>query len=130
MFTWICPKCGREVPPSYSECPNCAGASESSASPAAPAAAPTPVAAAPAAAAPPVVRSFRVPNWALTLLVALVLVSLGMSVYLLTHGSKPAAAPSEQPAAVPIAKRHPLGKSIEVTGVRITEDATQKAQVP
>jgi hypothetical protein len=24
MFTWICPQCGREVPPSYSECPNCA----------------------------------------------------------------------------------------------------------
>ncbi len=26
MFTWICPQCGREVPPSYSECPNCAEA--------------------------------------------------------------------------------------------------------
>lgn len=24
MFTWICPVCGREVPPSYSECPTCA----------------------------------------------------------------------------------------------------------
>lgn len=24
MFTWICPKCGREVGPSYSECPFCA----------------------------------------------------------------------------------------------------------
>ena len=24
MFTWICPTCGREVPPSMSECPNCA----------------------------------------------------------------------------------------------------------
>jgi hypothetical protein len=24
MFTWICPQCGREVPPSYSECPDCA----------------------------------------------------------------------------------------------------------
>src|SRR5689334_5275888 len=23
MFTWICPKCGREVPPSYDECPDC-----------------------------------------------------------------------------------------------------------
>lgn len=23
MFTWICPKCGREVPPQYSECPDC-----------------------------------------------------------------------------------------------------------
>ena len=24
MFTWICPTCGKEVPPSMSECPNCA----------------------------------------------------------------------------------------------------------
>lgn len=24
MFTWICPQCGSEVPPSYSECPTCA----------------------------------------------------------------------------------------------------------
>jgi hypothetical protein len=24
MFTWICQVCGREVPPSYSECPTCA----------------------------------------------------------------------------------------------------------
>jgi hypothetical protein len=23
MFTWICPKCGREVPPAYTDCPNC-----------------------------------------------------------------------------------------------------------
>ena len=23
MFTWICPQCGREVPPAYNECPNC-----------------------------------------------------------------------------------------------------------
>jgi hypothetical protein len=25
MFTWICPQCGREVPPAYTECPNCSG---------------------------------------------------------------------------------------------------------
>jgi hypothetical protein len=24
MFTWICPQCGKEVPPSYSDCPACA----------------------------------------------------------------------------------------------------------
>lgn len=42
MFTWICPKCGREVGPSYSECPFCADA-----------AAAKPAAAAPVAAAPP-----------------------------------------------------------------------------
>jgi len=26
MFTWICPKCGREVPPSHTECPDCKAA--------------------------------------------------------------------------------------------------------
>jgi hypothetical protein len=25
MFTWICPQCGREVPPAYNDCPDCAG---------------------------------------------------------------------------------------------------------
>jgi hypothetical protein len=25
MFTWICPQCGREVPPAYDECPDCSG---------------------------------------------------------------------------------------------------------
>jgi hypothetical protein len=35
MFSWICPRCGREVPPSETECPNCKGAEA-----AAPAAAP------------------------------------------------------------------------------------------
>ena len=25
MFSWICPQCGREVPPSYTECPDCKG---------------------------------------------------------------------------------------------------------
>jgi hypothetical protein len=24
MFTWMCPQCGREVPPAYNECPDCA----------------------------------------------------------------------------------------------------------
>ena len=23
MFTWICPQCGREVPPAYNDCPEC-----------------------------------------------------------------------------------------------------------
>lgn len=35
MFTWICPKCGSEVPPSYSECPKCSAAPAAPAAPAA-----------------------------------------------------------------------------------------------
>jgi len=40
MFTWICPQCGREVPPSASECPACAEARAAAARPPAPAAPP------------------------------------------------------------------------------------------
>jgi hypothetical protein len=36
MFTWICPQCGREVPPSESECPACAQARKQPAAPAYP----------------------------------------------------------------------------------------------
>jgi hypothetical protein len=33
MFTWICPQCGREVPPAYTECPDCAAKAASGAAP-------------------------------------------------------------------------------------------------
>ena len=36
MFTWICPQCGREVPPSYTECPTCAERRQLAAQPATP----------------------------------------------------------------------------------------------
>ncbi len=49
MFTWICPQCGREVPPAYTECPNCAPKAKGE-----PAAAPQPEpVAAPQSAPPP-----------------------------------------------------------------------------
>lgn len=37
MFTWICPKCGGEVPPSQDECQRCKAAEQAAAQPAAPA---------------------------------------------------------------------------------------------
>jgi hypothetical protein len=33
MFTWICPQCGREVPPAYTECPDCAAKAAGAAGP-------------------------------------------------------------------------------------------------
>src|SRR5438477_4544247 len=36
MFTWICPQCGREVPPSYTECPDCAARAKQAAAAATP----------------------------------------------------------------------------------------------
>ena len=36
MFTWICPQCGREVPPAYADCPDCAAKAAASAATAPP----------------------------------------------------------------------------------------------
>ncbi len=36
MFTWICPQCGREVPPSYTDCPTCVERRQQAAQPAPP----------------------------------------------------------------------------------------------
>jgi hypothetical protein len=70
MFTWICPKCGREVPPAYSDCPNCvqreaAKAASVPVEPPPPAGPPfyqAPVAPPPVAAPPP--PQGPVPPWA------------------------------------------------------------------
>ncbi|HTS30468.1 MAG TPA: hypothetical protein VMH81_31570 [Bryobacteraceae bacterium] len=48
MFTWICPQCGREVPPSYNECPDCAKPADQAGNLAGQPAAEQPVAAPPA----------------------------------------------------------------------------------
>src|SRR5690242_15479650 len=92
MFTWICPTCGREVPPSYTECPDCVGkTAQTAAAPPPPqpqqAAAPPPpqgyVPASPVRPAmppppydptpyvlPPPVRRPGIPTWAMTILFA------------------------------------------------------------
>lgn len=64
MFTWICPQCGREVPPSYTECPDCAAkAAGASGSPGEqpPATPPPPPPAYPPAAGPPYPPSAPIP---------------------------------------------------------------------
>jgi len=42
MFTWICPQCGREVPPAYNDCPDCAKKTPPAAAPGQSLGAPTP----------------------------------------------------------------------------------------
>lgn len=134
MFTWICPKCGTEVPPSYSECPNCANPPEAKS--AAAAATPAPP---PAQAAKPVRPKAAVPGWLVAVLVAAALVGLGAGAYFyLLPSSKTAnrttpahPAPFEGPSSLPAptAKVHPLAKYVEIAGLRVTEDAKQKAQI-
>jgi hypothetical protein len=53
MFTWICPQCGREVPPAYNDCPDCSKKAAAAADPAAAQAPPANPPAPPPAYAPP-----------------------------------------------------------------------------
>ena len=53
MFTWICPQCGREVPPAYNDCPDCSKKAAAGGGDPQPAPAANPPAPPPAFAPPP-----------------------------------------------------------------------------
>jgi hypothetical protein len=156
MFTWICPQCGREVPPAYTDCPDCskktapAGASVATTEPP-PQAAPQQQSPAPymppppppqyqpaavyAAPQPPPMAPVQrggLPTWLLTVLFAFAFLGLGSGVYWLVgaargSNAKPTAA-VESPAAKPSAKTSPFQKYIEISGVRFVEDAKKKTE--
>jgi hypothetical protein len=149
MFTWICPKCGKEVPPAYSECPNCSGTQPAAASRAAapapaateqkPAAEPTPApAATPRPAAPAPTRSHK-SGILLSLLFAGAFIVIGLTVFVLVRSRSAAPASAAQPQAPqaaplqPIApagaaaQANPAWRHIELAGLRLTEDAKQRA---
>jgi len=130
MFTWVCPKCGAEVPPSYAECPNCAAATGETP--------PVPI--------PPVhkesIRPQRpksrsqLPMWVLSLIFGLAFLAFGAIAYfgygyLSNHQQRQAVEQSAMPAAPPTApdKQALYGRFIEITGLRLTEDSAQKAQI-
>ena len=149
MFTWICQKCGKEVPPAYSECPNCAAlenkpvsvaplTQEAPPPPASPAA-PSPVVAAPYVPPPlppqPAARPTNrvaVPAWLVTLLVAAVLIIIGLTLVVLRNSNRTAAAaqsaakPLEAPGAPVAAAQNGPFRYVEFAGLRLTEDAKQK----
>jgi hypothetical protein len=138
MFTWICPQCGKEVPPHETECPHCAAG----------ASAPQPAAAPQAAAEPPppappqpvyVVAPARHPHgWLVAVLVAVGLMAAGAGAYyFLLPSSRSAGATAGQKAplepaaaagaAAPATNR--LAKFIEATGFRITEDERKRLNI-
>ncbi len=187
MFTWICPTCGREVPPSMSECRNCAQKPAEAQVAAPPVVAPPqpvqpqqvyqqpviqqqpmmqqmpPQAAAPqpqyqaapppeprgyapapaptyqtvSYLAPPVQQAQGLPSWLITLLVFGGLLGLGAAFYFFylpstkRESSESAKVESAESASegAKISKLNPLTKQLEVTGLRITEDARKKLQV-
>ena len=156
MFTWICPQCGREVPPAYNECPDCAQKQKAEASsgpdypsseppasgPPGPAqstpraVAPRPLAPAaqPYAAAPRTAPAsgIRLPAWLMSIVAALAFLALGAAAYFGIQrfgGTGQAAAPAPTlENARAAGKTHPLQKYIEVVGVRLTELPKKKAE--
>ncbi len=143
MFTWICPQCGREVPPSAAECPHCAELRSKAAQ-----AAPTlPLAAQPPSPQPPpppprqpqpayVIAEPRsgMPSWLVALLVTAVIGGALFGVYkLMGDGSsahKQAAAPAlEKPGPAASGSAGIYGKFIEVTAFRLVEDSSRQPRV-
>ena len=139
MFTWICPTCGRDVPPSMNECPNCSGklkeAQEAERAPgqqviteAPPAFAPPPPAPRPGGNA--------AGTWLMSLLFAAVFIAAGAGIYwgVRYWKSRPAAtaasAPFENPAPAGAAAARPnaLQKFIEITGVRLVQNAKKATE--
>jgi hypothetical protein len=149
MFTWVCPQCGREVPPHFTECPDC---KKAAANPPQPDQPPAPPQAPPAQQAyyqyappqygqampqyyPAPRRQMALPVWLLTILFAVGIGGAVFGIYTLMSnnraqtGSGPApTAAVESPAAKPGSKANPLQKYIEVAGVRFTSDAKKKTQ--
>ncbi|HUO30548.1 MAG TPA: hypothetical protein VMU80_15090 [Bryobacteraceae bacterium] len=144
MFTWICPTCGREVPPAYDECPDCAAKGikpEQAPPPVVQAGAPAPaaengpaIAVAPPVQAPPAQMlaygppppRAGMPTWLLTILFAFAFVGVGAGIYWAINyfrgGSGGTSVPVETAAVKEPAKEHPLQKYVEVTGIRFLEN--------
>jgi hypothetical protein len=138
MFTWICPRCGREVPPSYDACPDCA-AKDKTAAPPEQAAAQAPPAYAPPAVEPPVAAQYApppphtgFPTWLLAILFAFAFVGVGAGVYWAINyfhgGTQAAAAPVASVAAKAPAKPSPMQKYVEVSGIRFVESAQHQLE--
>lgn len=142
MFTWICQKCGTEVPPSYSECPNCAPKPEGQKEPEpVPGAPPPSLAAAPPPQekekkAKPVQRPGSkpaLPGWLVALIVAGVITGIGALAYFYflpaVRTRSQAATPATRLESVPATSGSPIAKHLELTGIRITEDTRKRVEV-
>ncbi len=129
MFAWICPTCGREVPPSESECPDCAAGQAPETAAAAPVAPEQPPAPGTVAR-----RKKGLPTWLLATIFAIGFLALGATAYYgyyrFTGANRITAdIPRGESPAPPAPRTSPVARFIEVTGIRLTEDARQKVQV-
>jgi len=154
MFTWICPQCGREVPPAYNECPDCTGKQAGTSAPpqqgqpqqgqaAIVMTAPPPPAAQSAErwprALPPEPKDVRMPAWLMSIVFAILFVALGVGAFFgikyfsgpgeAATGGPPAALQKAPLSAGAKAKASALQKYVEVVGLRLTEEPNKKPQV-
>jgi hypothetical protein len=147
MFTWICPVCGREVPPSYTECPTCAETNKTPAvsqTPVIKPDEPPPVPRAPylrlqdQPAATPTPRG-GMPTWLMSIVFALAFGGVVAGAYFGVQYLKKEPAPetpapaaeSKPAAAAPAApgKTNPILKHLEIGGVRLTQNSAGKTEV-
>jgi hypothetical protein len=142
MFTWICPQCGREVPPSSSECPECAKRQMRPPTPAA-SSVPAESTAEPAKSFAPVKvrRKSGSPPWAWAFAFIIGLLSMGTIGFVayryLAHKGEPVTpgplVPGRRPAPETATSATPtanvLNKYIEITGLRLLEDNPKDLQV-
>jgi hypothetical protein len=157
MFTWICPKCGREVPPAYDDCPDCAPkpsrppaaapAAEAEPAPrpteerlppppppAAPSPAPLRVSSVPSAGRSPKPGGAVLPTWLLAVVFTLAFLGIGSGVYWLVGGMRSGRSPEksarvEESAAKPDAQSNPFQRFVEVSGVRFKDDPKRKGAI-
>lgn len=141
MFTWICPKCGSEVPPSYKECPTCTGRASQAAPPIAPIQPPPPAAVQPPSAPPPekapAVRPKTERTVSPLLIVALsgvTVVALLGALYFWVLPSNPVTpkAPATLERGGTAAVRqgsHPLAKHLEIAGMRLVGEDKGTARI-
>jgi len=150
MFTWICPQCGREVPPAYNECPDCTGkqaGTSAAPQPAQPQGMAAQVMTAPPHATepserwpralPPEPKGVKLPPWLMSIAFAILFIGLGAGAYFgvkyfsgsgeAATGGTPASL-QKGPAAAG-AKANALQKYVEVVGLRLTEEPNKKPQV-
>ncbi|MBI5085858.1 MAG: hypothetical protein HZB13_14820 [Acidobacteria bacterium] len=147
MFTWICPQCGSEVPPSHSECPACAARRQQAGQPqpAGPPPSQQPQYAPPPAYqqqpqpqyAPPqqpiytlMEQKKGLPSWLVLLLTIAVLGGGLFGIYkLLANKNGPTTAPKTSAVKKDEPGAHPYAKHIEVVGIRLLESSSKKPLV-
>lgn len=94
MFTWICPKCGKEVPPSYLECPNCQAQDTPPPLPAVAGSTPFPAPVeAPRPSRPKTVRRNVLPLWLVSLNIAFLFIGAGVAFLVIQARKRPEPAP-------------------------------------